>query len=110
MWFWAISAISGSILGSATSSWFEKTAMGRWFYKKVENVYNWSARRYGFEVLKAEDKWQKKYPNIAAKILELEMKIKRIESSDGYTEYGYRGLEEIKTLEGRIKKMEENDE
>ena len=65
MWFWAISSIAGSILGSASSAWFEKTAMGRWFYKKIENVYNWAAERYGFEVLKAEDKWRKKYPNVA---------------------------------------------
>ena len=41
MWFWMISAISGSILGSATSSWFEKTAMGRWFYQKMDNIYNY---------------------------------------------------------------------
>lgn len=79
MWFWAISAISGSILGSATSSWFEKTAMGRWFYKKTEDVYNWAARRYGFEVLKAEQKWQKKYPNIAKRMIDLEMRIKKLE-------------------------------
>ena len=42
-----ISAISGSILGSATSSWFEKTAMGRWFFTKMDNIYNWAADRYG---------------------------------------------------------------
>ena len=76
MWFWMISAISGSILGSATSSWFEKTAMGRWFNRKMENIYNWAADRYGFEVLKSEDKWRKKYPNIAKKIDELERQVK----------------------------------
>ena len=64
MWFWIVSSIAGSILGSATNSWFEKTALGRWFYKKVENIYNWAAKRYGFEVLKSEEKWKKKYPNI----------------------------------------------
>ena len=62
-----ISAISGSILGSATSSWFEKTAMGRWFFTKMDNIYNWAANRYGLEILKSEDKWRKKYPNIAKK-------------------------------------------
>jgi len=79
MWFWAISYIAGSILGSASSAWFEKTAMGRWFYKKIENVYNWAAERYGFEVLKAEDKWRKKYPNVAKKMDELEQRLQEVE-------------------------------
>ena len=81
MWFWAISSIAGSILGSASSAWFEKTAMGRWFYKKIENVYNWAAERYGFEVLKAEDKWRKKYPNVAKKMDELERRLQDLENS-----------------------------
>ena len=55
MWFWLISSIAGSILGSATSTWFEKTALGRWFYDKVHRLYNWAAERYGFQILKAED-------------------------------------------------------
>ena len=79
MWFWAISSIAGSILGSASSAWFEKTAMGRWFYKKIENVYNWAAERYGFEVLKSEDKWRKKYPNVAKKMDELEQRLQEVE-------------------------------
>ena len=79
MWFWAISSIAGSILGSASSAWFEKTAMGRWFYKKIENAYNWAAERYGFEVLKAEDKWRKKYPNVSKKMDELEQRLQEVE-------------------------------
>ena len=35
MWFWLIQAITGSILGNATSAWFEKTKVGKWFYKKT---------------------------------------------------------------------------
>ena len=34
MWFWALSAIAGSILGSATDSWFRDTKLGVWFYAK----------------------------------------------------------------------------
>ena len=45
MWFWAISSIAGSILGSATSKWFEKTKLGRWTYDKIYNLYNWAADR-----------------------------------------------------------------
>ena len=38
MWFWAISAIAGSILGSATASWFRDTKLGVWFYAKVDSL------------------------------------------------------------------------
>ena len=76
-----ISEISGSILGSATSSWFEKTAMGRWFYQKTDNIYNWAANRYGLEILKSEDKWRKKYPNIAKKMDDLEQRLHIVEKS-----------------------------
>ena len=80
--FWVagvVKSIAGSILGNATSKWFEKTAMGRWFYKKMENTYNWAANRYGCVVLKSEDKWKKKYPNVAKKIEDLEKRIKKLE-------------------------------
>ena len=80
MWFWIVSSITGSILGSATSSWFEKTAMGRWFNRKMENIYNWAADRYGLEVLKSEDKWRKKYPNIANKMDDLEQRLHKLEN------------------------------
>ena len=80
MWFWIVSSITGSILGSATSSWFEKTAMGRWFNRKMENIYNWAADRYGLEVLKSEDKWRKKYPNIAKKMDDLEQRLHKLEN------------------------------
>ena len=78
MWFWLIQAITGSILGNATSNWFQNTSAGKWFFKKTEQVYNWAADRYGFEVLKSEDKWRKKYPNIAKKIDELEKQVKNL--------------------------------
>jgi len=76
--YWMLTSIAGSILGSATSAWFEKTAMGRWFYKKIENINNWAAERYGFEILKAEDAWRKKYPNVARKLDELEAQIEEL--------------------------------
>ena len=45
MWFWAISAITGSILGNATDSWFSQTKLGMWFYKKVDDVSTWDLLR-----------------------------------------------------------------
>ena len=82
MWFWAISSITGSILGSETSKWFEKTKHGRWTYDKIYNLYKWAADRYGLQIIKAEDKWKKKYPNVAAKIDELEKKLEKLQKGD----------------------------
>ena len=48
-------------------------------YKKVEQIYNWAAQRYGLTILKSEDKWRKKYPNIAKKVDEQELRIKSLE-------------------------------
>ena len=45
MWFWAISAIAGSIFGSATDSWFRDTKLGVWFYAKMDSLYTWAAKR-----------------------------------------------------------------
>ena len=81
MWLWIVSSITGSILGEASANWFEKTRVGRWFYKKVNNYYNWAANMLGLEVLKAEDKWRKKYPHIAAKIDKLEQRINELEKN-----------------------------
>ena len=47
MWFWLISAIAGSIIGSATDSWFRDTKMGVWFYAKIDQLYTWACMRYG---------------------------------------------------------------
>ena len=46
MWFFLIKSIVGAILGQATNAWFKKTAMGKWFYGKMESWYNWAADRY----------------------------------------------------------------
>ena len=45
MWFWLITAIAGSIIGSATESWFRDTKMGVWFYSKVDAIYTWANMR-----------------------------------------------------------------
>ena len=71
MWFWAISAISGSILGSAFSKWFEKTQLGRWTYDKIYNLYNLAADRYGLQIIKAEDKWKKNIQMLQLKLMNL---------------------------------------
>ena len=81
MWFWIISSIAGSILGSAADSWFADTKMGRWVYNKVDQIATWSADKLGVKILQDEDKWREKYPNISKKLDELEA---RLDSMDKY--------------------------
>ena len=50
MWFFLVKAIVGAILGQATNAWFKKTAMGKWFYGKMETWYNWAAERYDLKI------------------------------------------------------------
>ena len=79
MWFFLISNIAGSILGSATNSWFADTKLGIWFYKKVDNVSTWASKKLGLKVLKDENNWKKKYPNVAKKFDVLEARLEKLE-------------------------------
>ncbi len=67
MWFFLISNIAGSILGSAANSWFADTKLGIWFYKKVDDVSTWASKKLGLKVLQDENTWRKKYPNVSKK-------------------------------------------
>ena len=79
MWFWLISSIAGSILGSAADSWFADTKLGRWVYKKVDDVASWASKKLGLKVLQDENNWRKKYPNVSKKLDDLEARIKKLE-------------------------------
>tara|TARA_B100000029_G_C17088120_1_gene783183 strand:- start:314 stop:586 length:273 start_codon:yes stop_codon:yes gene_type:complete len=81
MWFWIISSIASSILGSAADSWFADTKCGIWFYKKVDDVSSWAAKKLNIKVLQNEDNWKKKYPNVAKKMDNLEHRIANLEQS-----------------------------
>ena len=79
MWFWLISSIAGAILGNAADSWFADTKLGIWLYKKVDDVATWASNKLGLKVLKDENNWRVKYPNVAKKIEELEARIINLE-------------------------------
>jgi hypothetical protein len=79
MWIWAISAIAASILGNAADSWFAETKLGIWFYRKVDQVSSWTARKLNIKMLVEEEAWKKKYPNVAEKISNLEHRLKTLE-------------------------------
>ena len=82
MWFFLISNIAGAILGSAANSWFADTKLGIWFYDKVDNVSTWASKKLGLKILKDENNWKTKYPNVAMKIEELEAKIEKLEKEN----------------------------
>ena len=79
MLLFLISSIAGSILGNATDSWFAETKMGKWFYRKVDDVASWASRKLGLKVLADETNWKTKYPNVSLKIDSLEARIKQLE-------------------------------
>ena len=79
MWFFLISNIAGSILGSAANSWFADTKLGKWFYKKVDDVSTWASKKLGLKILNDENNWKTKYPNVAAKVETLEARIMKLE-------------------------------
>ena len=79
MWFWLLSAIAGSILGSATESWFRDTKLGIWFYNKVDQIYTWANKKYGLKLLTDEEDRMKKFPQLSKRLETLESQIKEIQ-------------------------------
>tara|TARA_B100000795_G_scaffold177083_1_gene133833 strand:- start:210 stop:458 length:249 start_codon:yes stop_codon:yes gene_type:complete len=79
MWFFLISSIASSIIGSAADSWFADTKMGVWFYTKIDNVSTWASKKLGLKVLQDEQNWRTKYPNVSLKIDKLEARLEKLE-------------------------------
>ena len=79
MWFFLISSIASAVIGSAADSWFADTKMGKWFYRKVDDVASWASRKLGLKVLANETNWKTKHPNVSLKIDSLEARIKQLE-------------------------------
>ena len=78
MWFWAISAIAGSILGSATDAWFRNTKLGIWFYTKVDLLYTWASSRYGIKMLTDEKERMKKFPQLEKRLQNIEKRLEEL--------------------------------
>ena len=102
MWFWVISAIAGSILGNAADSWFSQTKLGMWFYKKVDDVSTWASKKLGLKVLRDEEDWKKKYPNVALQIESLEARIKKLEKENYMSEWIADRIKEGSSHQGAI--------
>ena len=80
MWFWAVQAIAGAILGQATNSWFADTKLGIWTYAKVDGLSTWASKKLNIKILAEEEAWRKKYPNVAKKLIDLEQRVKHLEN------------------------------
>ena len=79
MWFFLIKAITGSIIGNATATWFKDTKLGVWFYKKIDSLYNWAAKRYNVKILTEEEKHMAKFPTLKKKLEDIETRLKKLE-------------------------------
>ena len=79
MWFFLIKAITGSIIGNATATWFKDTKLGVWFYKKIDSLYNWAAKRYNVKILTEEEKHMAKFPTLKKRLEEMETRLKKLE-------------------------------
>ena len=79
MWFWLLSSIAGSIIGSATESWFRDTKLGIWFYNKLDRIYTWANKKYGLKLLTDEEDRMKKFPQLSKRLETLESQIKEIQ-------------------------------
>jgi len=78
MWTWLALSIAGSIIGSASDSWFRDTKMGIWFYAKVDSIYTWANNRYGLKILTDEKKRMEKFPGLEKRLVALETRAKEM--------------------------------
>jgi hypothetical protein len=76
-YYWILTTIAGSVLGSSFSNWFENTRVGIWFYAKVDSLMNWAADRYKLERLKTVNRFYEKYPEISQRLDRIEEQLKK---------------------------------
>ena len=86
---WIYTAIVGSIIGLAFSTWFSTTRMALWLYAKFDNAMDFLVERWGWTWLEQpEDAWRKKYPKITKKIDDIEKRLDAVESKKRKTTKG----------------------
>lgn len=81
---WIYTAIGGSIIGLAFSTWFSTTRMALWLYARFDRGMDFLVERWGWTWLEQpENAWRKKYPKITQKIDDMEERIKLLETKHG---------------------------
>ena len=79
-WFWAISSIASALLGAAALAYIKDTKLGIWAYRLFDKSLDMLRDKYHITALdQPTDAWRSQEPEIAAKIDELEARIKRLE-------------------------------
>ena len=79
---WIYTAIAGSLLGLAFSTYIKDTRIGIWCYGKFDQVLDFLVQRWGWTWFEQpKDAWRKKYPYVTKKIDELEERLEQIELS-----------------------------
>ena len=77
---WIYTAIAGSLLGLAFSTYFQSTRLGLWLYAKFDLTVDFLVNLWGWTLLQQpDDAWRKKYPHVTRKIDELEERISKLE-------------------------------
>jgi len=77
---WIYTAVGGSIIGLAFSTWFSTTRMALWLYARFDRGMDFLVERWGWTWLEQPDNaWRKKYPKITKKIDAMEMRLNKLE-------------------------------
>lgn len=79
-WFWAVSSIASALLGAAALAYIKDTKLGLWAYGLFDKSLDTLRDKYHITALdQPADAWRSQEPEIAAKIDDLEARIKRLE-------------------------------
>jgi hypothetical protein len=106
MYWYLLKTILSSVLGSSFYQWFKNTKVGVWWQDKLDDFMEYVSTKYDITIAKREINWLSQYPNLKARIEELESIAHPkcgLEEFDGYAKLDAR----IKRLQARIKKLEE---
>ena len=72
----ALRSILSSVIGSSFYQWFQGTTAGIWFQKKLDSFMQYLADKYDIEIAKKDAKFEKQYPLMHQRILEIERRLK----------------------------------
>jgi hypothetical protein len=79
-YLWVYTSIAGALLGAACLAYVRETKIGLWGYSQFDKILDYLRDKYGLTWFdQPEDAWRKLSPKIAAKIDELEDRIKQLE-------------------------------
>ena len=79
---WIYTALVGAILGALFIAYMRNTRISIWAYGKWDSVLTYLVTRWGWTWFQHDpEAWKKVHPKISAKIIQLENRIKFLEST-----------------------------